>query len=137
MCINFYQTILLLYCADPVTTYISMKTKPKVSSSGSYSVAGSGNSQYQSSSAGVGGQMDSVDADDDIQEVVPVKTEPAAAVSHLQTQESGMPAQVEEGGYTEEGYEGHEGYATSQYADYDNSAELAKGKCLNQIYSRF
>jgi len=110
--------------------------KPKVSNSGSYSVAASGNSQYQSSSAGVGGQIDSVDADDDIQEVVPVKTEPAAAVSHLQTQESeseSMPAQVEEGGYTEEGYEGYEGfegyegYDTSQYADYDNSAELAKG----------
>jgi len=101
--------------------------KPKVSNSGSYSVAGSGNSQYQSSSAGVGGQIDSVDADDDIQEVVPVKTEPAAAVSHLQTQESGMLAQVDEGGYTEEGYEGYEGYDTSQYADYDNSAELAKG----------
>merc|ERR1712098_590928 len=100
--------------------------KPKVSNSGSYSVAGSGNSQYQSSSAGVGGQIDSVDADDDIQEVVPVKTEPAAAVSHLQTQESGMLAQVDEGGYTEEGYEGYEGYDTSQYADYDNSAELDK-----------
>ena len=72
--------------------------------------------------------MTKVDADDDIQEVVPVKTEPAAAVGHLQTQDSGMLASVDEGGYTEEGYEGYEGYDTSQYADYDNSAELAKGR---------
>jgi len=99
--------------------------KPKVSNSGSYSVAGSGSSQYQASPA-VGGQIDTVDADDDIQEVVPVKTEPAAAVGHLQSQDSGMLAPVDEGGYTEEGYEGYEGYDTSQYADYDNSAELAK-----------
>jgi len=100
--------------------------KPKVSNSGSYSVAGSGSSQYQASPA-VGGQIDTGDADDDIQEVVPVKTEPAAAVGHLQSQDSGMLAPVDEGGYTEEGYEGYEGYDTSQYADYDNSAELAKG----------
>jgi len=99
--------------------------KPKVSNSGSYSVAGSGSSQYQASPA-VGGQIDTGDADDDIQEVVPVKTEPAAAVGHLQSQDSGMLAPVDEGGYTEEGYEGYEGYDTSQYADYDNSAELAK-----------
>ena len=107
--------------SEPVSSKPSSASyKPQIKKPKAAPPVQQSSSQY-SAGAGVSGYMDTGD-DDDIQEVVSVKTEPttATAMQQHQIQPEGMLAPIDEGQY-DETYDG-------QYEEYDDSAQLAKGK---------
>ena len=77
--------------------------------------------------------VDTGAADDDIQEVIPVKTEPPA--HHLEPhQAQGVVAPMEDDNYVEEGYEGYDDQQYQDYANVGDTSELSKG-AYNNIHT--
>ena len=90
------------------------------------SIAASSSSHQQP-----GGYVDA-GIDDDIQEVLPVKTEPSSS-HHLETvhDQSGIVAQMEDENYVEEGYEYADGqYDAAAYGTMGDGTDIAKGMFL-------
>jgi len=70
--------------------------------------------------------VDTGAADDDIQEVIPVKTEPPAHHLLEPHQAQGVVAPMEDDNYVEEGYEGYDDQQYQDYANTGDTSELSK-----------
>ena len=75
--------------------------------------------------------VDTGAADDDIQEVIPVKTEPPTHHLLEPHQAQGVVAPMEDDNYVEEGYEGYDDQQYQDYANAGDTSELSKGAYNN------